>query len=149
MLKNLSKYSSIIPHSQEIFRYLNAVNISSLENGKIQIEGESAFVLIQEYMTRRESEKRWESHRKYIDIQIVLEGQEFMDYSPSAVLTPQDDYSEENDIIFYRDDSQGHGRLFVPQDHFCIFFPGEAHKPGLHVSREVAIKKAVIKASMD
>jgi YhcH/YjgK/YiaL family protein len=148
VLKNLSKYDSIIPHSKEISRYLNATNISSLEIGKYQIDGESAFVLIQEYLTKTEREKEWESHRRYIDIQIVLKGQELMGYSPSALLIPRNEYSEEKDIIFYRDDLREHSGVFTPQDHFCIFFPGEAHKPGLHASQAVAIKKAVIKVSV-
>lgn len=148
-LENLDKYRTAIPHSKEILDYLDKTDLSSLQTGKYSIAGELAFILIQEYLTKTESEKKWESHKKYIDIQIVLKGQEFMDHSSSAVLSPQDPYSEEKDIIFYKNGAQEHSRIFVPQDYFCLFFPGEAHKPGLHVSKEAAIKKAVIKVAID
>jgi YhcH/YjgK/YiaL family protein len=147
-LENLEKYKSIVPHSKEISDYLNKHDFHSLETGRYQIAGQSAFVLIQEYQTKAESEKRWESHRKYIDIQIVLDGKEFVSYAPSSVLKPQDSYSEEKDIIFYEDHLQEHTRVMVPRDCFCLFFPGEAHKPGLLVSEAASIKKAVIKTAI-
>jgi YhcH/YjgK/YiaL family protein len=148
VLENLGKYRSVIPHSKEILDYIKATSLSSLQAGKYPVIGDSAFILIQEYLTKTESEKKWESHKKYIDIQIVLDGLEFMDYSPSSVLSIQDPYSEEKDIVFYKNDAMEHSRIVVPKNHFCIFFPGEAHKPGLHVTREMSIMKAVIKVAI-
>ncbi len=147
-LKNMNKYQAVIPHSKEILDYLNATDLSSLQTEQYPIVGESAFILIQEYLTKSESEKKWESHKKYIDLQIVLSGQEFMDYSPSSFLLPRDPYSDEKDVIFYEKGGQEHTRIFAPKNHFCLFFPDEAHKPGLHITHEVLIKKAVIKISV-
>jgi len=148
-LENLNKYGPIIPHSKEISDYFNKTNISSLETGKYQIAGESVYILIQEYLTKNDSEKKWESHKRYIDIQIVLSGQECIGYSPSHFLALEGEYSDEKDIMFYKNDTQQHCELLVPRDHFCLFFPGEAHKPGLHVSRRESVKKAVIKVMVD
>jgi YhcH/YjgK/YiaL family protein len=77
-----------------------------------------------------------------------LNGKEFMGYAPSHVLKAQDAYNQEKDIILYADDVQEQSKLMISQDYFCLFFPGEAHKPGLLVSKEAAIKKAVIKTSI-
>ncbi|HUI29906.1 MAG TPA: YhcH/YjgK/YiaL family protein [Candidatus Acidoferrales bacterium] len=147
-LENLNKYQQIIPHSKEICDYLNTTNIFSLAVGKYPIAGDSAFILIQEYLTKADAEKKWESHRKYIDIQIVLDGQEIMGYSPAPSLKSKDGYNEEKDITFYEDDSWEHSRLFVPKNYFCLFFPEDAHKPGLRVLKDESVKKAVIKASI-
>ncbi len=147
-LENLNKYRSAIPHSKEVSDYLNTTNIFSLEVGKYQIAGDSAFILIQEYLTKEESEKKWESHRRYIDIQIVLTGQEFIGYSPILFLKSKRGYDKEKDIIFYEDDSLEFGKILVPANYFCLFFPEDAHKPGLNVSREGPVKKAVIKVSV-
>ena len=147
-LENLNKYQQVIPHSKEILDYLGNTNIFSLAVGKYQIEGDSVFILIQEYKTKIQSEKKWESHRKYIDIQIVLAGQEFIGYSPINFLKSKDGYSEEKDIIFYEDDSEEHSRIFVPRSYFGLFFPEDAHKPGVHISNESTVKKAVIKVAV-
>jgi YhcH/YjgK/YiaL family protein len=144
-LENLVNYQQVIPHSKEILNYLAAKDISFLDAGKYQVLGESAFILIQDYLTKPETEKRWESHKKYIDIQIVLKGKEFMGYSHANLLKIKEAYSEEKDIMFYENDSEEHCMLSVPHNCFCLFYPEEAHKPGIHVSKESAIKKAVIK----
>jgi len=144
-LGNLHLYQSILPFSQEILRYIKTTNISALDIGEYQIIGKSAFLLIQEYQTKTESDKEWESHKKYIDFQIVLSGEEYIEYSNIHLLKAKDLYDEEKDIIFYENDLKEHIKLLIPQNHFCIFFPEDAHKPGLHILKEQKIKKAVIK----
>jgi len=147
LLDNFTKYQRIIPHSKEISDYLSITNIFSLAAGKYQIAGNSVFILINEYMTKAESEKKWESHKKYIDIQIVLNGQEFIGCSPIHFLNSKDGYNEEKDITFYEDDSKEHSKLLVTKNYFGIFFPEDAHKPGIQILKSDAVKKAVIKVS--
>lgn len=149
MLNNISKYSHLIPFIKEIESYLKENDIFSLSGGKYEIAGDSAFILIQEYFTKPGNEKLWESHKKYIDIQIVLDGKEYMGYSPVNFLKIKDPYNEENDIIFYENDSKEHGYVMTQKDHFCVFFPEDGHKPGIHVSEIYKVKKAVIKVSIN
>jgi YhcH/YjgK/YiaL family protein len=68
-----------------------------------------------------------------------------MVYSPVHLLKVKNPYNEEKDVTHYENDSQKHSSLFIPQNYFCIFFPEDAHKPGLHLLKEQNIKKAVIK----
>ncbi|HLF32750.1 MAG TPA: YhcH/YjgK/YiaL family protein [Cyclobacteriaceae bacterium] len=143
--ENLKNYQSVLPFAGEILKYLGSVNIFLLEPGKYQIAGDAVYVLIQEYQTKPESEKKWESHKKYIDIQIVLQGREYISYSPSTALTIKDNYNEQKDVIIYENDFNDQCKLFLPEDYFSIFFPGEAHKPGFHILNESTVKKAVVK----
>lgn len=147
-LNNLGKYGNLIPFTSEILNFVQTKDIASLTGGRHEILGDSVFILIQEYFTQPAAEKEWESHRKYIDIQLVLEGKEFMGYSPVANLKAKGDYSEENDIIFYENDSKDRGYVMVHKNHFCIFFPEDGHKPGLHQIEVQRVKKAVIKVAV-
>lgn len=147
-LNNLGKYGDLVPFIPEILDFLRANDINSLTGGRHIISGDSVFILIQEYFTQPAGEKEWESHRKYIDIQLVLDGKEFMGYSPVGHLKAKGDYSEENDIIFYENDTSERGYLMVHKNHFCLFFPEDGHKPGLHVIEVQRVKKAVIKVAV-
>lgn len=148
-LDNLSKYKGLVPHIKEIANYINKNSLVSLKGGKYDIVDDSAFILIQEYLTKPVNEKFWESHKKYIDIQVVLEGQEYMGYSPIGTLEIKDPYNEGNDIIFYNNDSVERGNIMVHKNHFCVFFPEDAHKPGLHIIEAHKVKKAVIKVVVE
>jgi len=85
-----------------------------------------------------------EAHRKYIDIQLVLEGDETMGWKPLAdCLNPVSEHSMEKDIRFFHDAPASW--IAVPPDHFCIFFPEDAHAPlvGKGQVRKVIFKVAV------
>jgi YhcH/YjgK/YiaL family protein len=144
-LTNIEKYKSTIPFFNEIVEYINTTQLSSLVPGKHPIVGESVFVLIQEYVTQKETEKKWESHRKFIDIQIVLSGEEYIGFSPIQSLTLDSEFITEKDYVFYRNDEVQRSMVLLTKDEFAIFFPNDAHKPGLHLTHEKEVKKAVIK----
>ncbi|MGE5861998.1 MAG: YhcH/YjgK/YiaL family protein [Ignavibacteria bacterium] len=148
-INNLPRYDSIIPHIKSIGRYLDKNNIKLLDSGKYPIENEAAYLLIQNYTTNNESDKKWESHRKYIDIQLVLSGFEYIGCCPAKSLIPIEDYNESKDIIFYNEIKDGFSRLYIQADTFAVFSPGEAHKPGCHISEPSAVKKAVFKISYE
>jgi YhcH/YjgK/YiaL family protein len=87
---------------------------------------------------------RLEAHRRYIDIQLVLEGDEQMGWKPLADChNPVSEHSEERDIRFFHDAPASW--VAVPPDHFCIFFPEDAHAPlvASGMVRKVIFKVAV------
>ena len=71
-----------------------------------------------------------------------------MGYSPVEFLKVKDPYNETSDIIFYENDSKEHSNVMVQNNYFCVFFPQDAHKPGLHLSVDQKVRKAVIKVAV-
>jgi YhcH/YjgK/YiaL family protein len=89
---------------------------------------------------------RLECHRKYIDIQLVLEGDEEMGWKPLAdCLNPVSDYSAEKDIQFFHDAPASW--VAVPPEHFTIFFPEDAHAP-LVARQGGMIRKVIFKIAV-
>lgn len=87
---------------------------------------------------------RLEAHRKYIDIQLVLEGDETMGWKPLVdCVDAVSEHSAEKDIRFFRDAPASW--IAVPPGHFCIFFPEDAHAPlvGTGALHKVIFKVAV------
>ena len=58
-------------------------------------------ILVQEGVTKAKEEKLCEAHRKYLDIQYILEGQEYVGWAPLEQTVLEGEFSEEKDIGMY------------------------------------------------
>lgn len=103
-----------------------------------------AFALEQVYLTKPRSEGCFETHRKYVDVQVILEGEEVMVVTHPGRLVIRDHYNPERDAIFYHDAGSGSVLQFGPGD-TAIYFPEDAHSSALQVSGPQLVRKTVIK----
>lgn len=105
---------------------------------------------VMEFTTEPASEKQAEMHQKYIDIQLLIRGQEMIEYGlqqPSADL--YDNYREEEDyqLAPYIEDKN---ELILQPNMFAIFLPNEPHKPGCNVNgKSDVLKKLVVKVPVE
>jgi biofilm protein TabA len=129
---------------ENAFRFLKSQNLSQLDVKRYDIDGDNLYALISEYNTKNEETTNFEAHRKYIDIQYVISGKEIMNVAPLStvkeVITP---YDETKDIEFVTVGK----KVDYPasQNNFFIFFPDDAHRPGLKDGINAPVKKVVIK----
>lgn len=142
---NLSRYESSVPRLKEVVHFLAGLDLPSLKTGRYDIAGDDVYMNVMEYATLPEADRKWESHRIYIDVQIVLCGSELIGYCPASSFGDIDPYSAENDAILYGGDCEPCTRVFVPQNSFCVFFPGEAHRPCCDSGTGGNVLKAVVK----
>jgi len=143
-IQNAKDYYSLGENFQKGFEFLLHTNLSALENGKYEIDGEKLFVSVQDYNTKPIQEGRFEAHKKYADIQFIIEGKEKLGYTNINNLIPSESYNEENDITFF--ESYGKGNFVnVQQNDFVIFMPQDGHMPCLSIDENIYVKKAVVK----
>ena len=147
-IKNTKDYSSINKNFVKAFEFLKNNNLKELSLGKHEIEGEKIFALVQEYITQNEEEKKWESHKKYIDIQLIVQGQEVMGYVPISYLNVEEDLRPEQDMIFYKETAKGSNIKFS-NDEYAIFFPEDGHRPGCALDECSKIRKIVVKVACE
>lgn len=141
-LTNAPFYYGLNIKIKKSLEYLNNTDLITLENGRYEIEGDDIFVIIQDYKTKLLSEGRFEAHRKYIDIQYIIEGRESMGYVNLDKFNPETEYDFEKDIVF----GKGEGIfLLANKGDFIVFAPQDAHMPGISVQESEYVKKAVIK----
>ncbi len=119
-----------------------ALSIGSFEKYDL---GDGVFALEQSYMTKDRSECFWETHRKYIDIQVHLDGIEQMEHVDFSKLKVKFDYDETKDLIVYEDIEISNKIVMQPND-IAIYFPNDAHM-GLPMYKNKASRvfKTVIK----
>jgi biofilm protein TabA len=106
---------------------------------------EDIYVLKQAYYTKNREDCFFESHKKYIDIQFMVKGEEYMDVCDLDSLEIENDYVEKTDFIKYKGKEDGTSKLLIRENCLAIFYPSDAHQPCIKVDKKELIYKAVIK----
>jgi biofilm protein TabA len=111
---------------------------------RVELPG-GAFALEQAYLTKPRAEGRWESHRAYIDVQVIVAGEELMEVVDAAHLAVAEDFRPAKDLIFYRP-FDGGSVLRVRAGEAAVFFPSDAHLPSLSAgATAMLVRKTVVK----
>lgn len=140
-IDNLERYSSISPYIKEVAEALKKKDFRSLPEGLYYTEKNKVLIQRQEYDTVIES--RFEAHKKFMDLQIVLEGEE--NYEVMRILDKlPEGFDEAKDIGFF--DGKKEGEVKLTEGVFVISFPLEPHRPRIAVdSKPRFTKKIVVK----
>ena len=116
-----------------------------MEPGKYELDGEKLYITIAEFDGKHAEAAKLEAHKKYIDIQIVLSGQETMGWSSiDNCKNEVDPYNSEKDILFFTEKPSTY--VIVNPEEFVIYFPEDGHAPGISNGR---IKKAIVKVLVE
>ena len=143
-LSNLERYATLHPLFPQVIAFLRETNLKTLTTGIHPIIEKQLFVIVEEAQGRTRAEAKLECHRKYIDIQLVLEGIDEMGWKPlAACQQPISDYNEERDIRFFNDAADSW--ISTPANSFCIFFPQDAHAPLVSTGK---IRKLIFKIAV-
>lgn len=150
-------YQSLHGGFADAFRALNDPGIASLPAGRHPLDGERLYLIVGRDTGRGRHGARLESHRRFIDIQLTVSGQEEIGWLPLAdCLAPtptgellaasygDEPYDAGRDIAFYS--ARPETWLALPSGTFAIFFPDDAHAP---LAGEGEIVKVVAKVAVD
>ena len=127
-LSQSHRYAALHPLFPRAFDYIRNTDLYALVPGRYHIAGEDLIAIVEHAPGKTRAVAKLEAHRRYIDIQLVLDGIEEMGWKPLADChNPVSEHSMEKDIRFFHDAPASW--ISVPPDHFCIFFPEDAHAP--------------------
>jgi biofilm protein TabA len=142
-LSNAAKYAGLKIGMAEAFGFLDQQGLENLPDGKYEIAGERVYAIITRTTGRNVDEGELEAHRKYLDIQYVISGDESMGWKPREGLTHSMEYDTERDLEFLREKPDS--IVQVPEGSFTIFLPTDAHQPliGKGPIHKVVVKVAV------
>jgi biofilm protein TabA len=143
-LTEADRYFALHPQFAGAFEFLRSSDLMALPPGRHAIQGEQLFTIVEACAGRTRAEAKLESHRRYIDIQLVLEGIDEMGWKPVAeCMDPKTDYDAVRDIRFFNDAPVSW--IATPPGSFCLFFPDDAHAPLVSTGliRKVVVKIAV------
>lgn len=141
-IKDISKYKMISKNLSDAIDYILTENYKNGVIGKNIIDEEIIyFNLVDGIMTK--DENFFEIHKKYIDIHIVISGEEKIAFSSKERLKLKREYQSDDDSELF----EGKIEEFVYLDpqKFVIFFPNEAHSALLKIKENKKIKKVIFK----
>ena len=150
IVDRLERFSHYFEGLEDIGKFLSSLGPDAPE-GRHELAGEDVFAVISRYETRPRNECRPEAHRKYVDIQFLIQGSEVIERFPLQALSIAEPHDEENDVAFFKRPEDAGTRVVLSDKVFAVFFPHDAHMPQVQdgPTPEGAIKVVVkIKAEL-
>ena len=146
--EDLHRYDSLNPLFKRAFDWLLSTDFSKLPLGKNEIDGQKLFANVQEYETKSIEESFFEAHRKYIDIQFLVSGEENIGWAKTEALSELEAYNPEND--FHKLSGTASQTVKISGKTACILFPEDAHEPCLNATegKKEKVKKICMKVQI-
>lgn len=146
-VKDLVTYKGLSKNLDMGIDYLQTVDTSNMEVGRIDIDGDNVYALVSEYNTRGLDEGKYETHIKYLDIQCLISGEEIILISESNKLTSVG-YSEDVDKENYTD-GQEDVSVKLRAGMALVLYPTDAHKVSCMVDNQsLPVKKLLLKVKI-
>lgn len=108
----------------------NREKILSLENGSYDVDYNGIKMNVGKYFTKKENDKFWESHKRYLDVQIMIDGSERVTFNDIRNMKEKS-FDLERDLVILEGN-----KLFdivIENGDVLVFFPNDVHKPELDI----------------
>lgn len=146
-LENSARYEALSPRFAQAFAYLRGVD-GTQEMGRVDIDGDRVFAIVQTYTTKPQEKALFEAHRKYIDVQFIHSGRETILWTPLALMQEETRaYTDEKDAALWKlvpDFTE----LHLTSGHFAILYPEDAHAPCVEWGAPSEVFKVVVKVAV-
>ncbi|HKN18386.1 MAG TPA: YhcH/YjgK/YiaL family protein [Dissulfurispiraceae bacterium] len=147
-LNHVEQQVLMTPGLKRAFDFLRRPDVLGFTDGKVEIDGENVFALVQSYETASGNIVKFEHHKKYIDIQHVLAGEEIIGWVPAEQMTITENYDTMRDIGFGTVERERMTPVYLKAGQLAVFFPDDAHAPRLAAHTPSSVLKIVIKVSV-
>lgn len=144
-IKNASFYKDVLPAITVALEKMASYAPDHYPVGRVNIDGDDLFLLLNDYQTHAPEEALFEAHQKYIDVMYMVEGEEIIYVKPtetlSAVTQP---YDPEKDVLLAKLDCDA-TPVRLTAGSFIVLFPQDAHAPACFETAPGNVKKIIAK----
>jgi YhcH/YjgK/YiaL family protein len=132
-----------------VIGYLQDTDFSSMPAGSYDMQGKDIYVQVTDMETKDEQLTWPEVHRRYIDVQFLVQGRENIGFARDTGCNQiHEDLLEARDLLFY-ENVESESKLTMTPGSFAIFFPEDVHRPGCKVGEKALIRKVVVKVKVE
>jgi YhcH/YjgK/YiaL family protein len=136
------------PGLRKAFAFLRSPGIRRLPDGRVEIDGDRVFALVQRYETMVTDAPKFEFHRKYIDVQFIASGEEVIGWAPVARMTVIDAYDADKDICFGAVAKGIWTPVHLQAGQLTVLWPEDGHAPKLASGASLGVMKIVVKVAV-
>lgn len=140
-LKHIENYKGL-GDVYDALAFLAKTDFSAMELGKYVIN-ENIYYMIQEYETKQKTVS--EAHEKYIDIQLLVSGNEVIGVAPIECEKQLVEANPEKDIWKYTCETEP---IALAENDFMVLYPSDIHMPGATLGESVKCRKVVVKVKV-
>lgn len=142
-LDNAARYFPLHSRFKQAFDWLKSRRLEDLPNGRVEIDGSHLYASVMRENGRGQAVAKYETHRKYIDIQYLVTGSDVMGWTHLGPGLKSLGYDAGKDLEFH--EAKPSLWVPVPAGTFTVFFPEDAHAPmaGTDAMLKVVVKVAV------
>ena len=149
-LEHITGQIAPTPHMQRALDFLRRMRGADLPDGRVEIDGDQVFALVQSYETVAASDPvLFEAHRKYVDVQYVAAGQEVIGWASTDHLTVTADYDAANEAWFGAARAADTTFVRLAAGELAVLYPNDGHAPRLAAGAPTAVKKIVVKVAVE
>lgn len=145
-IDNALLYTKAIPRLHKAMAFVKKISSRKglTEDGRYPIDGDDLYASISSYRTREDRGLPFEAHRKYIDVQFMLYGEELIDVAHGKRFRLKDRYEASRDVLFIHCPRQYSSIVLTPA-HFTVLYPHDYHRPCQSVDSPAEARKLVVK----
>lgn len=147
-LKHIERQAEMTGALRKAVDFLRARAIQDLADGRFELEGDRVFALVQRYKTAAFAEPKFEAHRKYLDVQYIVTGEESIGWAPSELISITEPYDADKDICFGTVRAGHWTSLCLPAGGLALFWPEDGHAPKLARGVPSSVMKVVVKIAL-
>ena len=143
-LKNIDNYKGL-GRVYTALEFLKNTDFNTMELGRYELDGDNIFYMVQSYDTDPEKTIA-EAHKKYIDIQFMVKGEELIGVAPIGYDEKETEAKPENDVWFYECKTEA---ITLIENSFMVLYPNDLHCPGVATNnKSMTCKKVVVKVKV-
>lgn len=136
-IENMKNY----PFLKDVVEVLNEKGFD-VEKGKYPIN-EDLVLNVYEYESKEDKSGAFEAHNKWIDLQMLVKGSEYIRYAKRNAGKMKAEYNPDKDVLFM--EVVNYDNLCMYAGNFAVFFPEDLHQPNLAIDKSAFVKKYVFK----
>ena len=147
-IKNAACYKGILPTVTTALEKMTAYTPDNYPGGKVEIDGDNLFLLLNTYETRDPAAAQFEAHEKYIDVMYMVEGEEIIYVKPTDMLQAiTKAYDPAIDALLAKLDGDAIP-VRLTAGTFVVLFPQDAHAPACYDTAPQTVKKIIGKVKL-
>jgi len=147
-IKHIGNQVSMTTDLKKAIDFLQRPDIHGLADGRVEIDGQHLFALVQRYETIMADIPRFEYHRKYIDVQYIVSGEEIIGWVPAGRMAVTEAYDIEKDICFGIAPKGEITPLYLQTGELAVLYPEDGHAPKLAAGSPSRVTKIVVKVAV-
>ena len=133
-LKNIDNYKGL-GRVYTALEFLKNTDFNTMELGRYELDGDNIFYMVQSYDTDPQKTIA-EAHKKYIDIQFMVKGEELIGVAPIGYDEKETEAKPENDVWFYECKTE---QITLIENSFMVLYPNDLHCPGVATNNKSMI----------